>query len=347
MNDPALPNKQPESSPPQVVVQIPDQNKSTWKVRVLLILLLFSVFYNFQAVARHEEYYSAAHSVQEKYHSGSRTAKPRIVRIVVSGTIMPPFTSNTLKTIKQAIDDEDVKGVLLVVNSPGGLVTDSHQIYHELKKLSKVKPVYVSMGSMAASGGYYISMGAGKDAKIFAEPTTWTGSIGVIIPRYNLTELADKVGISSEALKTGALKDSMSPFREMTEEDIKVWTEIMNEGFVRFKDIIAENRETLDPEDVDLLATGQVYTAAQAKQNGMIDEIGFEEDALEALAGHLQLKLDDVRVVTYQGPPNLLDILSGNMTAKSAPEQWRDWMELTVPRAMYYCSWLPVIPGVQ
>ncbi|HSG69025.1 MAG TPA: ATP-dependent Clp protease proteolytic subunit, partial [Planctomycetaceae bacterium] len=168
MNEAAPANKQSDAPLPQVVVQIPDQNKSAWKIRVLLILLIFSVFYNFQSVARQEEYYSAASSVQEKYHSGSRTVKTRIARIVVSGTIMPPFTSNTLKAIKHAREDENVKGVMLVVNSPGGLVTDSHQIYHELKKLSAVKPVYVSMGSMAASGGYYISMGAGKDAKIFA-----------------------------------------------------------------------------------------------------------------------------------------------------------------------------------
>jgi protease IV len=341
------PDHPPANQPPQVVVQIPDQNRSRWMFRIVLALLIFSLMYNLQFAARQEAYYSAGGSIQEKFHSGSRLAQQRIVRIEVSGTIMPPFTDNVLRMIKQARDDDNVRGVLLLVNSPGGLVTDSHQIYHELTKLSAVKPVYVSMGAMAASGGLYISMGAGTDARIFAEPTTWTGSIGVIIPRYNIQELASKLGISAESIKTGPLKDSLSPFRDLSEEDLRVWTEIIEEGFDRFKEIIAQNRKMLAREDVDRLATGQIYTARQAKENGLIDEIGFEQDALEALAASLGLPLDDVRVVTYKGPPSLLDILGGNVAAQSPAEQWRDWMELTVPRAMYYCSWLPAMPGAR
>jgi protease-4 len=103
---------------------------------------------------------------------------------------MTPFSDRVIKTIKKVRDDKDVKGVLLAVDSPGGTVTNSHQIYHELKKLAEQKPVVVSMGSLAASGGYFVAMGAGPKGKIFAEPTTWTGSIGVIIPHYEVTEVA-------------------------------------------------------------------------------------------------------------------------------------------------------------
>src|SRR5207248_4028218 len=105
--------------------------------------------------------------------------------------------------IKKAKEDANVKGVLLAVDSPGGTVTDSHKIYHQLKELSEKKPVFVSMGSLAASGGYFVAMGAGTQAKIYAEPTTWTGSIGVIIPHYEVTELAEKAGIKALPLKTG------------------------------------------------------------------------------------------------------------------------------------------------
>src|SRR4029077_5357237 len=120
----------------------------------------------------------------------------------VNGTIMPPFTKRILQSIDHAKDDKHVKGVVLVVDSPGGLVSDSHQIYHRLKELGKTKPIFVSMKSLAASGGYYVSMGAGEEGRIFAEPTTWTGSIGVIMPRYEVVELAKKVGIDSKPLKT-------------------------------------------------------------------------------------------------------------------------------------------------
>ena len=102
---------------------------------------------------------------------------------------------------------------LLVIDSPGGLVTDSHQIYHRLQKLQKEKPVNVQMKRMAASGGYYIAMGAGPKAKIFAEPTTWTGSIGVILPRYDFSKIAEQYGVASDPIKTGPYKDSLNPLR--------------------------------------------------------------------------------------------------------------------------------------
>ncbi|MBD3672390.1 MAG: signal peptide peptidase SppA [Planctomycetaceae bacterium] len=335
-------SSQSNNQPPQVVVNVPDQNKGGWKWRLLMFVLFISILFNLEMLAVNTTLNTETASVQETHHSGDKNAESKIVRIVVSGTIMAPFTEQVIDSIEEAARKKDVKGVLLVVDSPGGLVTDSHQIYHQLKKLSEKKPVYVSMKDMAASGGYYVSMGAGPKGKIYAEPTTWTGSIGVILPRYNAQEMAQKLGVEPEPIRTGPLKGSLSPFRDMTEEERLVWNEIIDDSFQRFLSVIADNRENLDKAKVEELATGQVYTASQALANGLVDEIGFEEEALAAL--QKELGLQKVNVVTYSGPPTLLDVLMGSAQANSAEDQWRSLMELTVPKAMYYCSWMPLAP---
>jgi len=274
--------------------------------------------------------------------SGSRTSEDKIALLEVEGTIMPPFTERWLQTIKAIADDKAVKGVVLRIDSPGGLVADSHQIYHRLKELSEKKPVYVAMQRMAASGGYYIAMGAGTQGKIYAEPTTWTGSIGVIIPRYDVSKLAEKWEIKVEPLTTGPFKDALSPFRELTEPERAVWKEIIDDAFQRFVTVIDENRQQLDEAGVKKLATGQVYTANQALANGLVDKIGFLEDALEDLKA--QLGLETVRVVSYQLKPTLSDLLMGSK-ASETDIRLQALMDATVPRAMYLCSWGLGVPG--
>jgi protease-4 len=200
------------------------------------------------------------------------------------------------------------------------------------------------MGSLAASGGYFVAMGAGTKGKIFAEPTTWTGSIGVIIPHYEVTAVAEKVGFKALPLKTGEFKDSLSPFREMTERDKALWDNILNQSFELFLQVIDENRDTLDMPQTRALATGQIYTAQDAKKNGMIDEIGFEEDAIDALKQ--MTGVSTARVVAYPHSAGVLDVLLGSAKASDPSAQWRALMEMTVPRALYYCSWgLPIPAG--
>ena len=121
-----------------------------------------------------------------------------------------------------------------------------------------------------------------------------------------------------------------------------VWTEIIDDSFDRFLTVIADNRKILDIEQVRDLATGQVYTSKQAFDNGLVDVIGFEEDAIAALQKELGLKA--VNVVTYSGPPTIYDVLMGSAKASAPEQQWRSIMEMTVPKAMYYCSWLPLSP---
>ena len=331
----------PPPPPPQPIV-IRRQGGSLF-ARLLFLLLLVSIVANVGMYLSYREYFTTGTEPIEKFQSGDRLAVDKIAVINVSGTIMPPFTERILRAIRHARKDENVRGIILSVDSPGGLVADSHQIYHRLKQLAEEKPIFVVMKRIAASGGYYIAMGAGTGTKIFAEPTTWTGSIGVIIPHYDLSGLAEKWNVKSEPLKTGEFKDSLSPFRPLTKRDRAVWDAILDDAFQKFVAVIAENRPKLDAAAVKKLATGQVYTADQALANGLVDQLGYEDDAIGELKK--KLGLAEVRVVRYEFRPALIDLLTASVEANQPETRWRAMMESTVPRAMYYCSWAPGLPN--
>ncbi len=335
---------QTTSAPPIIIQQMPTQPIwiRRWFVRGLMVALSFSLLYCVRLSSEYQQYFDDGTSPTERYHSGDKTAEDKIAVIEASGTIMPPFTGHLLDAIKKVNDDDHVKGVLLVIDSPGGLVADSHQIYVKLKKLSDKKPMFVAMKRIAASGGVYIAMGAGEKGKIFAEPTTWTGSIGVIIPRYDASELAVKVGVKTDSLKTGEFKDSLDPLRALTDRDKELWGRILDESLQRFVKIVDDNRPKLDAVQVKALATGQLFTAADAKENGLIDEIGDEEDAIEALK--TQLGLSKVRVVKYTFPVSLMSLLLGQAQAHDPEVRLRKLLEMSVPKAMYFCGSAQSLP---
>ena len=321
--------------PPLVRVELVQPRR--WWPRVLLVLFVVSALLNLILLVTTAAVVGGSSTPTESFVSGEATSSNKLAIIDITGTIMPPFTERTLKTIDQLIADDEVKGVLLSIDSPGGFVADSHQIYVRLQKLRQKKPIFVSMKRIAASGGYYVAMGAGPEAKIFAEPTTWTGSIGVIIPRYDVSKLAADYGVKSEPLVTGPYKDSLSPFREMTPDEETLWKEIMADSFDRFKGIIDAGRANLTLEQIAPLATGRIFTANQAVAAGLVDQIGFEEDAIEALKTHLQLT--SVRVIRHRQPTTLLDTLLG-AHAKSQPiDPLQQLLEASTPRAMYFCGW--------
>lgn len=330
------------ASSPTVVVHTGKSFWKSWAFRGMAIILGFSVLLNFGLYATFRDYFARSPEVNERFLSGDSSTTQRIAVLRMSGTIMPPLTERLIRQIEVAAEDERVKGVLLTIDSPGGLVADSHQIYHALEKLRAKKPITVQMKRLAASGGYYIAMGVGPKGQIFAEPTTWTGSIGVIIPRYDLSGLVEKLGISSDPLKTGQFKDALSPFHPLTEAERKVWEEILNQSFEQFVELIDTNRDTLDREQTRKLATGQIYTARDARANGLIDEIGFEEDAIAAL--QKSLKLEKVRVVEYRSQPQLVDLLLGSKTENVTAAQWQALVDATTPQAMFLFSWLPGLP---
>ncbi|PAQ16581.1 signal peptide peptidase SppA [Bacillaceae bacterium SAOS 7] len=201
-----------------------------------------------------------------------------------------------MKKMDKAKEDDAVKAIILQVNSPGGGVVESAQIHKkivEIKEETK-KPVYVSMGSIAASGGYYISAPADK---IFASAETLTGSLGVIMQSINYSELAKKYGVDFVTIKSGPHKDIMSPTRKMTDEEKKILQEMINNSYDGFVKVIAEGRGMSDAE-VRKIADGRIYDGRQAKEINLIDDFGYLDDVIAQLKKDAKLK--GAKVVTYE-----------------------------------------------
>ncbi|UYZ21066.1 signal peptide peptidase SppA [Mesobacillus jeotgali] len=197
-----------------------------------------------------------------------------------------------LDYVKEA---DDVKAIILQVNSPGGGVVESAQIHDKIKEIQKEtkKPVYVSMGSMAASGGYYVSAPADK---IFASPETLTGSLGVIMQGVNYAGLAEKYGVEFTTIKSGPYKDIMSPSRPMTEDERKILQSMIDNSYEGFVKVISEGRD-LSVERVKEIADGRIYDGRQAKQLDLIDGFGYLEDVIDSV--RKDQKLGDATVVKY------------------------------------------------
>lgn len=332
------------SSGSTVVIRVESAERPVrrWLRRLGILLLLCSLVLNAWFIFDPLGY--VAPSIPEQHFAGEKGVSDRIAIINFEGTISPPFTGRWLRQIKQATEDNSVKGVVMAIDSPGGFVADSHQLLREIQKMAKAKPVYVAMKRIAASGGYYIAMGIGEKGRIFAEPTTWTGSIGVIIPRYNATQLVEKIGLKSEPLVTGPLKDTLNPFRDMRPDESEVWAAIMKDSFDRFVSVIDTGRASLDDAAIRELATGQVYTANQALENHLVDEIGYVEDACAALAKELSLSAWDA--FEYRSTPGLVDTIIGSHTRASALDTVTEQvLQSSVPQAMYYASWNPWVPS--
>ncbi|MBM6617452.1 signal peptide peptidase SppA [Bacillus suaedaesalsae] len=201
-----------------------------------------------------------------------------------------------LRMLDQAGEDDSVKGILIRVNSPGGGVVESAEIHDRITDIKKdfKKPIYISMGSMAASGGYYISAPADK---IYASPETLTGSLGVIFQSLNYSGLAEKYGVTYDTVKSGPYKDIMNPTREMTEPERQILQEMINNSYDGFVGVISKGRNLSDAR-VREIADGRIYDGRQALELGLIDAHGFWDDALEGLKKDYKLK--DASVVQYE-----------------------------------------------
>ncbi len=351
-NSPNAPSSPSFSSPlPQrVVVELAPTRWQLWGGRVawvalgICILLLIS-----QSVAMQQYFSASSDSIQERYHSGSRTAQNKIAIITISGVIMEGdgFVKKQIDAVRE---DENVRGVLVRIESPGGTVTGSDYIFHHLVRLREEKniPLVVSMGSIAASGGYYIAMAVGdQENSIFAEPTTTTGSIGVVIPHYDISGLLERFDVRDNSIASHPRKLMLSMTRPMSEDHRALAEEYVQESFERFLEIIKMGRpkfrgqEGLEHEGRDL-ATGELFSARKAKNFGLIDSIGFEEDALARVAELAGVNLEDVRVVRYRRLGGLLENMLGFASAQSArPRDWTQLLEASTPRAYYLCTTLP------
>lgn len=288
--------------------------------------------------------WNADSGLSEEYHSLSRSGKHKIAVIRLEGPILDG-EGFVKKQIDQVRNDPAVKAVVLRVNSPGGSVTAADYIYHHLRMLCAERklPLVVSMGGMAASGGYYVSMAVGDtEETLFAEPTTWCGSIGVIIPHYNIAELSAELGIEEDSIKSHPLKGMGNPFKRLSAEEQQILQALVDDAFERFKQVIARGRPRLAAKagTIDHLATGQVFTTRQALKAGLVDREGFIEDAIDRAIELARLEKANTRVVRYRGRPTLIDLLL-KLRAPAVPSQLELLFDLTTPRAYYLCTWLP------
>jgi protease-4 len=293
--------------------------------------------------------------VIETHLYGPKNAADKIAVVRVEGALVEGLDSHILRQIEKAGGDADVKAVVVRIDSPGGTVGSSEAIHRELTRLRsgqhprhpgrQGKPLVASMGSIAASGGYYIAMPA---EKVFAEKSTLTGSIGVFAALPNVAKLADENGVRLELIKAGDIKGSGSMFHQMTPAERQPWQDMVDQAYDQFLDVVAKGRPKLTKEQfrtevimrkmanfyddkgnvvtekgkpkqtevTRIRADGGTFTATEAKQFGLIDEIGLLEDAVAAAAA--SAGVSGYRVVTYQREPTLLSELFGMRAATNS-----------------------------
>ncbi len=298
--------------------------------RLIWPMLLLSVFLNLILLPRG---LGIAPPLDEHYVAGKFGEPNKIAIIEVTGIIAAGNVDHVLKQIRQAREDHSVKAVVLRVDSPGGTVSGSDRIWRELATLSAAtdpRPVVVSMGGIAASGGYYVSASADH---IFAEPTTWTGSIGVIMQFPQLKGLMEKLGVDVATIATNdEWKDSGSPFKSLGEAQRVRWKEIVDQAYERFARVVAQGRK-LPLKEVKALANGKVYTAVEAKDLGLIDQIGYLDDAI-AFA-QAKAELSDYRVIRYAKPFNALSLLTTEAREPALPLDAETLHRLQTPQMLF------------
>ncbi len=290
----------------------------------------------------------------EMHMYGNKSEANKIAVIKAEGALVEGLDTHILSQIETAAKDDSVKAVVLRVASPGGTIGSSEEIHRELTRLKSgqhprhpgrtAKPIIASMGSIAASGGYYIAMPA---SKVYAEKGTLTGSIGVYAALPNAAGLAKEYGVKLELIKAGGIKGSGSPFHNMTPEERQPWQDMVDQAYDQFLDVVVQGRPKLtkdqlrsegvmkkmadirdekgnvvkDAKQIEVVrfrADGGSFTAGEAKNLGLIDDIGLLEDAVTAAA--TAAGVNEYRVVTYKRQPTVLGMLFGIKAKADAPD---------------------------
>ncbi|MDG2990850.1 signal peptide peptidase SppA [Candidatus Synechococcus calcipolaris G9] len=260
----------------------------------------------------------------------SRSAQKQIARIEITGAIASGTRKRVLKALK-TVEERGFPALLLRIDSPGGTVGDSQEIYEALKRLRQKVKVVASFGNISASGGVYIGVGADH---IMANPGTITGSIGVILRGNNLQRLLDKIGISFKVIKSGPYKDILAFDRELTDAETTILQELIDTSYHQFVQTVAEGRK-LDEETVRSFADGRVFTGQQALALGLVDRLGTEEDARRWLAELVDLDPEKVKTCPIEQKKSpLMRLLPGQETQEERwMGPWRsqlDWLEFEI-----------------
>ena len=258
------------------------------KLKIFLIILGCLLFISFLA------------TVIETQLSPGKVAIVNIKGVIID-------SSSYIEEIKEYRKDPTIKSIVLRVDSPGGAVVPSQEIYEEIKRTTQLKPVVVSMGSVAASGAYYISCPA---TKIIANPGTLTGSIGVLMELPNIKGLLDKIGVKSETVKSGKYKDITSPFKPLQQDEREVLQKLIDDVHEQFINSVSEGRK-IPLHKVKKIADGRIFTGIKAKEFGLVDEIGDLDYAIKVAA---QLgKIKGEPEIIYKKPTILKEIIKGDV----------------------------------
>lgn len=239
-------------------------------------------------------------TVLEEGNPGSRIAVLDVKGVIVDQQTSPLAMveynhKKILDNLEEMKTDETIKALILRVNSPGGGVYESAELTHKILEVKEARdiPVYTVMEGMAASGGYYI---AANSEKIYAQAETITGSIGVIMQGFNVSEMLEKLGIEDTTIKSGALKDLGSGTRETTSEELAVMQGLVDSMYERFVDIVESGRD-LSRDEIYTIADGRIYDGVQAYENGLVDELGYFSDALMDLRE--TYSLEDAQLIRF------------------------------------------------
>ncbi|WKZ18680.1 MAG: signal peptide peptidase SppA [Candidatus Jettenia sp. CY-1] len=254
----------------------------------------------------------------------------------------PDILTRIKEELKMAARDKHMKAVILRINSPGGSVTASDMIYHEIERFKEDTgmKVIACIMDLGASGGYYVAVSADK---IVAHPTAVTGSIGVIMLNVSIEGLLQKIGVKDATIKTGEHKDMGSPLKTMTEEERKIFQGVLDTMYERFLAVIVKNRNGngLDLKGVKSLADGRIYTAQQALEHKLVDQIGYLDDAI--LLAKKEAELTEARVVIYHRPGayknNIYSKLAGPHAINLVNFDLRTFVKSGTPSFMYL--WAP------
>ena len=270
------------------------------------------------------------------------TADQKIAVIPISGIIDGGMAAQVNEWFKKLEKDKNVKAIVLAIDTPGGSVTASDQIHHAVQSLRQSRniPIVVSMGALSTSGGYYIACGTDH---IIAQETTLTGNIGVLMPRFNLSEMVKRWGVEERTLTAprDGFKNAGSMFAPENEKDREYLQRIIDNAYTRFTTLVNEGRKGKLKGDPAQMYNGQVFTARDALANGLVDEIGYPDKAYEWAAA--KAGLTKPRIVKYQPRPSIMDLLSsmagaglsaGNSSV-SVTLDTKSIDELTTPRLMY------------
>jgi protease IV len=245
--------------------------------------------------------------LQEKQIGGSGSSKVLLLDLI--GMIssaeehgfypIPSQVARLKEALTKAAADPDIHSLVLRINTPGGTVTASDVLYHELRLFKQKKniPIIASIMDVGASGGYYVAMGTDK---IVAHPSSVTGSLGVIMLTMNANGLLEKIGVHASAITSGPKKDMGSPFRAMTDEERAIFQSVINGFYERFLTVIKEGRKNLTIDEIRKLADGRIYSGEQAQAVGLVDSIGYLDDAIEL--AKKDAGLTEARIIVYQEP---------------------------------------------